>query len=221
MCTKLYCLVLTMIMCSTLALGLTPRKHSRSHKGHLHSSTKLFPASTRSVASENIRANALGYPRILSKEQLQQYVASGNLVPIRVPCQSQLPKDRRYLRPETEEFLEQLNHEFERATGTSLVVDSAVRPASVQRRLVRWNRNAAPAYGDRASTHERGTTVDLSRRMRKAEYTWLLWRLFYYQALGKVLVIQESTCLHIFVGEDLSESNRFASQTVWVPDSVL
>lgn len=112
-----------------------------------------------------------------------------------------MPYNRRYVLPQTEAFLETLNTEFKAATGTSLLVDSAIRPASVQADLSRWNRNAAAASGVAASTHERGTTVDLSRRMRQADYEWLRLRLFWYQARGKILVIEEFQCLHVFVGE--------------------
>jgi hypothetical protein len=120
-----------------------------------------------------------------------------------------LPKERRYALPETVTFIARLDEEFYAMTLVHLVIDSAVRPADVQKRLSRFNRSAAPAYGAGASSHERGTTVDLSRRMRKGQYRWLLARLAYYKALGAVLVIEERSCIHVFVGlgdqEPLSE----------------
>jgi hypothetical protein len=78
-------------------------------------------------------------------------------------------------------------------------VDSAVRPATVQKKLRRWNRNAAPWDGERASSHERGTTIDISRNLTKTEYRWLVFQLLYYRAVGVVMVIEEKACFHIFV----------------------
>lgn len=175
------------------------RTHARKFKRHYPS--KLFPATRESVLNENYRADLLGYPRISSRESLQEAVSSGRLSSVTLSCAKQLPKDRRYLLPEAEAFIEQLNKEFYEATGQQLTVDSAVRPAAVQVKLARWNRNAAPAYGEAASSHERGTTVDISRCISPGAYKWLLWRLFYYRELGRILVIEESACLHIFVGE--------------------
>ena len=113
------------------------------------------------MAEENRRADALGYRRYLDMKDVNIGVAGGELVPIiGVKINDKLPKDRRYLRPEALSFLERLN----RDVGSNLTVDSAIRPADVQRRLGRFNPNAAPFDGYRASSHERGSTFDIARQ---------------------------------------------------------
>jgi hypothetical protein len=162
-------------------------------------SKKVFPATHDSVAAENRRADALGMRRYIDMRDVNTGIAGGELVPIEgVRINAKLPKDRHYLRPKAEAFLQRLN----RDCGSTLTVDSAVRPATVQRRLERFNPNAAPFDGYRASSHERGSTFDISRKtMRTRQYRFLLVRLQYYRATGKILVIEERVCLHVFVGD--------------------
>ena len=91
---------------------------------------------------------------------------------------------------------------IDRELAASLTVDSAIRPADVQRRLIRFNKNAAPYDGYRASSHERGSTFDIARSgLSRRQNRYLITRLLYYRAVGKILVIQERGCYHVFVGE--------------------
>ena len=151
------------------------------------------------MAEENRRADALGYRRYLDMKDVNIGVAGGELVPITgVKINDKLPKDRRYLRPEALSFLERLN----RDVGSNLTVDSAIRPADVQRRLGRFNPNAAPFDGYRASSHERGSTFDVARHgLSHRQERFLQSRLLYYLAIGRILVIQERECYHVFVGD--------------------
>jgi hypothetical protein len=131
-------------------------------------------------------------------------VQTGHLVGFDgVAVSGKLPEARRYALPETVEFAAQLNREYRQRFHCSLTVDSAVRAAETQVAITRANRgHVAPAYGTRVSSHEFGTTFDLSKRMTKAETRWLVTRLLYYRAIGRILVIQEKGCFHIFVGGD-------------------
>jgi hypothetical protein len=164
------------------------------------SRVKVFPATHDSVAAENRRADTLGYKRYVDAADMRQGVISGELVPITgVKINAKLPKYRRYLRPEAQSFLERLNHDV----GPTLTIDSAIRPADVQRSLIRFNPNAAPYDGDRASSHERGTTFDIAKRGLTSRQERLLQvRLLYYRAVSRVLVIEERWCYHVFVGGD-------------------
>jgi len=164
-----------------------------------HSPPNFFRATHDSVRIENERADRLGLPRYLTRADMLAAEADGRLVSI-ADTSPRLPKERRYALPATVAFITRLAAEFEEVTGDRLTVDSAIRPADVQKRLRRTNRNAAPSDGDRASSHERGTTVDVSRRMSREETRWLVTRLMYYRATGRILVIQERACFHIFVG---------------------
>ena len=160
---------------------------------------KLFPATHDSVAAENRRADALGMRRYETMYEVDDAVKIGQLVPITgVKINDKLPKDRRYLRPEVLSFLERLN----RDVGSNLTVDSAIRPADVQRRLGRFNPNAAPFDGYRASSHERGSTFDIARKgLSRRQERLLRLRLLYYRAIGIALVIEEKSCYHVFVGD--------------------
>ena len=151
------------------------------------------------MAAENRRADVLGMRRYETMYEVDDAVKIGQLVPITgVKINDKLPKDRRYLRPAALSFLERLN----RDVGSNITVDSAIRPADVQRRLGRFNPNAAPFDGYRASSHERGSTFDISRRsLSVRNYRFLVARLLYYRAIGRILVIEERGCLHVFVGE--------------------
>src|SRR5208283_5387568 len=163
---------------------------------------KMFPANQGSVALENSYADRAGIARFEDAAQVAFAVDNGWLVSIPITSSPKLPQWRRYVRPATAEFMLELDGRFNIATGRYLTVNSAVRPQDVQRRLAKRNRNAAPATGERASSHERGTTFDISKRMKKSHYRWLLIHLAYYQAIGRIHVIEERACLHIMVRED-------------------
>lgn len=180
--------ILVMILVAILpALGLRGRK--------------TFPATRESVAEENRRADSLGYQRYENLTEMERAVERRDLVYLTgLSVDKHLPANRRYCRPETFTFLQTLDDEFYQNTRKHLTIDSAVRPMEVQRHLLRINRNAAPATGERASSHERGTTIDLSRHISKRDYRFLMLRLLYYRGIGRILVIEERHCIHIFVG---------------------
>ncbi len=176
-----------------LILLLSLPLYARSHK--------IFPATQDSIPAENRRADMLGLKRYGTLVEVSRDVKAGVLVPVPNPARK-LPKERRYALPDTVAFAERLDQDFYEATRDHLVIDSAVRPRDVQSRLTRRNQNAAPADGARASTHERGTTIDFARPRRRGALRWLLIRLAYYKARGTILVIEERACLHVFVGGD-------------------
>jgi Family of unknown function (DUF5715) len=174
--------------------------------------TKTFPANRGSVAAENAAADAAGIPRYADEEEMQRDVASGILVPIPITPDKKLPVNRRYVRVAAANFMLDLDTDFNRQTGHYLIVDSAVRPVSIQKSLIRRNQNAAPAFGERASSHERGTTFDLARkswyptgseRMTRSQWAVLRTELLYYRAIGRIFVIEERACIHVMVREDL------------------
>ena len=164
--------------------------------------SKLFPATHNSVAEENRRADALGMRRYLTQEDVNKGVRNGELVEIKSNANFEvykIPRERCYLRPDASAFLQEL------ARNTSMVarirVSSAIRPADVQRRLGRFNPNAAPFDGYRASSHERGSTFDIARKgLSRRQERLLRLRLLYYRAIGIALVIEEKSCYHVFVG---------------------
>ena len=142
------------------------------------------------------RTGACEQVRVVLELPQQRFECYPLVVSLGRDARRQLP-ERRYALPSTVSFVELLALDFYRAFHQPLMVDSAIRPATTQRML--HLKNAASAYGPKASSHERGTTVDISKRLTKAQRLWLVTRLLYYRALGQVLVIQERGCFHIFV----------------------
>jgi hypothetical protein len=117
-------------------------------------------------------------PRIQNEEELEQYKASGALVAINASealrFDPRLSEDRRYCRPWTRDFVEDLSEAYYKRFHEQIQVNSAVRTVQIQKKLRRHNRNAAPETGETASSHLAGITVDLQRRgMTKAQVQWV------------------------------------------------
>ena len=117
-------------------------------------------------------------PRIQDDAELEQLKASDDLVPIlagpTLRFDPRLDPDRRYCRPWTREFLDDLSAAYYQRFHTSIQVNSAVRTVKVQKKLRRHNRNAAPAEGEIASSHLAGITVDIQRRgLSREQIKWV------------------------------------------------
>src|SRR5256885_225203 len=117
--------------------------------------------------------------------------AGGALLPIRASetlrFDPRLDPSRRFCRPWTRDFVEDLSQAYYNRFHQQIQVNSAVRTVKVQKKLRRHNRNAAPVEGDTASSHLAGVTVDLQRRgMSKEQIIWMENYLFYMKALGLV-----------------------------------
>ncbi len=85
-----------------------------------------------------------------------------------------LDPDRRYCRPWTRDFCQDLSAGLLQAVHDQIQVNSAVRTVLVQKKLRRHNRNAAPESGETASSHLAGITVDIQRRgMTRDQVKWV------------------------------------------------
>jgi hypothetical protein len=120
----------------------------------------------------------LELPRIQDEAELQQLIASEDLVPIEASrtlrIDPRLDPERRYCRPWTRDFLQDLSASFYKEFGDQIQVNSAVRTVVVQKKLRRHNRNAAPETGETASSHLAGITVDIQRRgMSRQQIKWV------------------------------------------------
>jgi Family of unknown function (DUF5715) len=193
----------TLALC-LLAFSLAAPASARVHQGRPRM-VKIFAANHDSIRLENEVANAMGAYRYFTQAQVNIDVSNRHLSAF-YDCtvyviSPKLPIERRYALPATIDFVYDLSRKYYGSFKQPLMVDSAVRPATIQRDL--HLRSAAPAYGERASTHERGTTVDISKRMTRAQHDWMVMRLLYYRAIGRVLVIEERGCFHIFVRSEL------------------
>jgi len=172
----------------------------------------MFRPSHESLLIQNAEIDRLDLPRIQDDTELEALKADGSLLAI-VPTESlkiepSLDPSRRYCRPWTLNFVNDLSQAYYNRFHQKIQVNSAVRTVRVQRKLRRHNRNAAPAEGDTASSHLAGVTVDLQRRgMTKEQIVWMEHYLFYMKALGLVEPEEERRhwCFHIMVSGRYSD----------------
>jgi hypothetical protein len=194
----------TMLLCLTLCL--TANASAKSHRKHRHHGvdTRVFTPTRESQLAQNVAIEEMGLERIRDDKQLRALVQQNMLVPVQaahVAIDKRLPKDRRYARPWVNTFLTEVAEAYYAEFSKSLILTSAVRTERVQRRLLRWNRNAAPVHGEVASSHLTGATIDISRgRMSKAENCFMEALLMDYARRNRVIVLEENgqRCFHIF-----------------------
>ncbi len=138
----------------------------------------VFRPSRDSLLRQNEEVDRLSLPRIYNDAELEDLKARGELVPI-IPGETlridpRLNPDRRYCRPWTRDFVEDLSQAYFKEFHAQIQVNSAVRTVLIQKKLRRHNRNAAPEKGETASSHLAGITVDLQRRgMTREQVKWV------------------------------------------------
>ena len=174
------------------------RKH---HQNKVRHDSRAFPPSKASLLAQNAAIDEMGLPRYRDEADLRAAVEHGELVSVDTAIlDSRLPVNRRYLRPVANTFLSVLSIDFALKFGHTFTVTSAVRTMAGQKKLRRWNRNAAPVQGPYASSHLAGTTFDIARkRFTRAETLWMEWYL--YNA-GEAVIVEEENgqkCFHIFI----------------------
>lgn len=172
----------------------------------------MFRPSHESLLIQNAEVDRLNLPRIQDETELEALKADGSLLEIKdletLRIDKRLDPSRRYCRPWTLAFVDDLSEAYYNRFHDKIQVNSAVRTVIVQKKLRRHNRNAAPWEGETASSHLAGVTVDLQRRgMSKAEIRWMEHYLFYMKALGLVEPEEERRqwVFHIMVSGHYSE----------------
>lgn len=158
----------------------TMRRPGKRKKAHLRRArwNPVFRPSRDSLLRQNAEIDRMELPRIQNQAQLDQLIASGDLVPIvsgeTLRFDPRLDPDRRYCRPWTRDFLQDLSQAYYSQFHSQIQVNSAVRTVQVQKKLRRHNRNAAPEKGETASSHLAGITVDIQRRgMSREQIAWM------------------------------------------------
>jgi hypothetical protein len=159
---------------------VAPRRTRRVRRAHLRRLrwNPVFRPSRESLLLQNHEIDRMDLPRIQDDAELEQLKASEDLVPIlagpTLRFDPRLDPDRRYCRPWTREFLDDLSQAYYKEFRTSIQVNSAVRTVKIQKKLRRHNRNAAPAEGEIASSHLAGITVDIQRRgLSREQLKWV------------------------------------------------
>src|SRR5664279_193314 len=188
-----------------------------AHSGHyqvgLGRWSPMFPGSHDMLVRQNEELDRLQLPRIADDYELTRYELSQDLVPVpesdALKIAADLQENRRYCRPWTRDFLQDFSQAYYEQFHSPLQVNSLVRTVEQQHRLRRWNRFAAPEFGDTASTHLTGTTFDMSRRgLSYEQYEWIRNYLLPLQADGMVDPIEErQPVLHVVVYEKYSGRN--------------
>jgi len=182
----------------------------------------LFRPSHDSLIRQNEEIDRLDLPRIQDDQELEELISTEELVPI-VPGQTlridpRLDSDRRYCRPWTRDFLEDLSADYYKEFHGQIQVNSAVRTVLVQKKLRRHNRNAAPETGETASSHLAGITVDIQRRgMSRQQIKWMEQYMLPLKDLGLVEPEEErhQWVFHVMVSErytDFRDSKMLAGQ---------
>jgi hypothetical protein len=180
-------LALTSKATSTRVSKLRPtksstKKRSKARRVRIHWNPVLR-GSYESMLRQNEEIDRLQLLRIEDDAQLEDLILKQELVEIpesrSLRIAANLDSTRRYLRPWTVSFLEDLSSAFYQQFKTPIQVNSAVRTMEQQKKLRRTNRNAAPELGETASSHLAGITVDiaktgLSRKQRKWLDAYLL-----------------------------------------------
>ncbi len=188
-----------------------------NHYGHYQVGigrwSPMFPGSHDMLVRQNEELDRLQLPRIADEYELIRYESSQDLVPVAetdgLKFAADLPDNRRYCRPWTRDFLQDFSQAYYEQFHSSIQINSMVRTVEQQHRLRRWNRFAAPEFGDTASTHLTGVTFDMSRRnLSFDEYEWIRNYLLPLQAQGMVDPIEErQPVLHVVVFEKYSGRN--------------
>ena len=203
---------------STTAPNGRTRVSARRHGRRLRWNP-MFRPSHESLLKQNEEIDRLELPRIQDDDELEALIASADLVPIRegqtLKIDRRLDPARRYCRPWTRDFVEDLSHAYYNRFHAQIQVNSAVRTVLVQKKLRRHNRNAAPAEGDTASSHLAGVTLDIQRRGMTRDQVHFVHRyLFYLRALGLIEPEEERRqwVFHVMVSDRYAEWRN--SQTV-------
>ncbi|MGC2197851.1 MAG: DUF5715 family protein [Terriglobales bacterium] len=191
----------------TTKRSATPRKSSKHRTRRIHWNP-MFRPSHDSLLRQNEEIDRLELPRIQDDDELEALKSSQALVPIRtgqtLRIDPRLDPNRRFCRPWTRDFVEDLSQAYYRQFHDQIQVNSAVRTVKVQKKLRRHNRNAAPAEGETASSHLAGLTLDIQRRgMSKQQIHFVERYLFYLRALGLVEPEEERRqwVFHVMVSE--------------------
>lgn len=226
---SLFALLVALILAPSAALALHSAEPNRPTSGKSHRKSShhrrlrwnpMFRPSHDSLLRQNEEIDRLDLPRIQDDDELEELKASNALVPIieneALKIDRRLDPARRYCRPWTRDFVEDLSQAYYKQFRAQIQVNSAVRTVKVQKKLRRHNRNAAPAEGDTASSHLAGVTVDLQRRgMSKQQVRFVQRYLFYLRALGLVEPEEERRqwVFHVMVSDRYNDWRQ--SQTVF------
>jgi Family of unknown function (DUF5715) len=225
--------LLTFASVLTMALWVSQpaaavHRYTRIHRRHLHirrvAWNPVLKGSYESMVRQNEEIDRLQLPRIADQAQLEELERTQELVPIResaaLHVSDAIQPDKRYCRPWTNQFVEDMSEAYYKQFHVPLQVNSAVRTMEQQQKLRRHNHNAAPELGEVSSSHLAGITVDLARRgLSRSQHQWIEDYLKNLRDLGVVEAAEErrQKCFHVMVSErytDFREAKLVADKLV-------
>jgi hypothetical protein len=180
-------ILMVVIVSSLLATGnaATKRRHRARHVRHRSSSHlrlvawhPLFAGSHEMLVQQNVELDKLALPRFANDQELIAREQAQELVPVEstrsLIVASNLLESRRYCKSWTRDFLQDLSEAYYDQFHKPIIATSLVRTAEQQKRLRRYNGNAAPEAGETVSTHLAGVAVDILKSgMTRKEHLWL------------------------------------------------
>ncbi|HEV3039011.1 MAG TPA: DUF5715 family protein [Candidatus Angelobacter sp.] len=202
-----------MALFTATAASAATRSYTR-HRGHTRRIkwNPVLRGSHESMLRQNEEIDRLQLPRINDQAQLEELVRNQELIPIHetaaLRVSPAIEPDKRYCRPWTNYFLQDMSDAYYHEFHVPLQVNSAVRTLDQQQKLRRHNRNAAPEVGDIASSHLAGITVDLAKRgISRAQHKWIEDYLKDLRDQGLVEAAEErrQACFHVMVSDRYTE----------------
>ncbi|HEY6971441.1 MAG TPA: DUF5715 family protein [Candidatus Angelobacter sp.] len=198
------------LLAATPASAVNRSTRYHRHRAHIRhvAWNPVLRGSYESMLRQNEIIDRLQLPRIADQAQLEELINTHELVEIKeTPALRISPAilpDKRYCRPWTNQFLEDMSVAYHKEFGVPLQVNSAVRTMEQQQKLRRHNRNAAPEIGEVSSSHLAGITVDLARRgLTRTQHQWMEDYLKNLRDLGLIEAAEErrQKCFHVMVSD--------------------
>ena len=215
--------VMTLMLASLQAFGMHAKRTTKPHRVRQARWNPLLRGSHESMLRQNDEINKLELPRIMDDDQLNELIARQDLVHIdespSLKVASNIEPNKRYCRPWTREFLDDLSQSYYEQFHQPIQVNSAVRTVEQQHNLRRHNRNAAPETGEITSSHLGGLTVDINKRgLPRKQRQWISEYVYQLQQAGLVEAAEErrQPVFHVMVYDGYTawrEANRMAEQT--------
>ncbi|HEY6253565.1 MAG TPA: DUF5715 family protein [Candidatus Angelobacter sp.] len=209
-----FAVILMALLVTTPASAVNRSTRYHHRHGHLRrvAWNPVLKGSYESMLRQNEVIDRLQLPRIADQAQLEELERTHELVEIQetqaLHISPAILPDKRYCRPWTNQFLEDMSVAYHKEFGVPLQVNSAVRTMEQQQKLRRHNRNAAPEIGEVSSSHLAGITVDLARRgLTRAQHQWMEDYLKNLRDAGMIEAAEErrQKCFHIAVSDRYTE----------------
>lgn len=190
------------------AKNITKGRHKKSQP-KIYALNQILKGSVASRLKQNQKADEEGLERIKDDEELQGLKDRGLLVTLPenefVGIDERLDQKNRWCRPWVRDFLLK---ESQNTFHGKFQINSAVRTIEDQERLMRINPNAVTPYGPLATSHIRGSTIDITKKnLSPKAVSWLRKKLIDLERANLIEAIEErnQSVFHVMVFKKYSE----------------